>query len=47
MAGTLDWKNWNTLIWGNCVITAGLFIVRVLWFAGVGRESAQNIKKLQ
>jgi len=29
---------WTTLIWGNVGITFGLFIVRMLWIAGAGRD---------
>lgn len=31
-------SDWNMLIWGNVGITTGLFVVRSLWFLGVGRE---------
>lgn len=37
LEGTIDFKGWNTLVVGNCVITAGLFVVRLLWFVGVAR----------
>ncbi|GAA6012309.1 hypothetical protein JCM10207_002797 [Rhodosporidiobolus poonsookiae] len=32
-------SHWNQLVWGNVAITAGLFVVRGMWFAGVGRAS--------
>lgn len=38
--GTIEYKNWNHLIIGNCVITSILFLVRLFWFAGFGRGSA-------
>ena len=36
---TLKPQYWNQLVCGNVVITAGLFLVRALWFAGVGRKT--------
>ncbi|KAI5481874.1 BTB domain and ankyrin repeat containing protein [Pseudohyphozyma bogoriensis] len=47
LPGTLDVKNWNTLVWGNCVITFCLFIVRMMWFAGIGRASAIGSGKVK
>ncbi|GAA5856909.1 hypothetical protein JCM8547_008459 [Rhodosporidiobolus lusitaniae] len=42
-AGLLSpWKSWNALVWGNVGITAGLFTVRMMWFAGVGRRVKRN-----
>ncbi|GAA5913429.1 hypothetical protein JCM6882_001959 [Rhodosporidiobolus microsporus] len=37
-------QHWNSLVWGNVGITAVLFAVRVLWFAGVGR-GRKEVKK--
>lgn len=38
--GTKDYQNWNTLVVGNCLITALLFVVRLCWFAGIARGSS-------
>ncbi|KAJ9111819.1 hypothetical protein QFC20_002406 [Naganishia adeliensis] len=35
---------WTGLIHGNVVITSGLFLVRLLWFTGVGRGSVVKQK---
>ncbi|KAK4057019.1 hypothetical protein OIO90_001919 [Microbotryomycetes sp. JL221] len=34
-----DPSTWTTLVWGNVGITSVLFLVRSLWFAGIGRTS--------
>ncbi|GAA6048814.1 hypothetical protein JCM3770_003635 [Rhodotorula araucariae] len=40
--GTLaPFRHWNTLVWGNVGVTAGLFAVRCLWLSGVGRGWAR------
>lgn len=33
-----DPSTWTTLVWGNVGITSVLFVVRTLWFLGVGRD---------
>ncbi|GAA5847655.1 hypothetical protein JCM3766R1_002440 [Sporobolomyces carnicolor] len=38
--GSTSPSTWNQLVVGNVVITVGLFIVRMLWFAGVARSRA-------
>lgn len=34
--------HWNQLVWGNVGITTCLFVVRSLWFLGIGRSSARK-----
>ncbi|KAM0753356.1 hypothetical protein T439DRAFT_323993 [Meredithblackwellia eburnea MCA 4105] len=43
--GSLNVAGWNQLVWGNCAVTAGLFLARMLWFAGVGRGSGVGLAK--
>lgn len=38
-------SRWTTTIHGNVTITLVLFIVRMLWFAGVGRNKQQPKSK--
>ncbi|BGP18424.1 hypothetical protein JCM10213_001671 [Rhodosporidiobolus nylandii] len=39
LTGTLSpFEHWNQLVFGNVVITAALFAVRMMWFTGVGRD---------
>lgn len=43
--GTLNpHLHWHQLVLGNVVITTGLFVVRVMWFAGIGRASHRIAK---
>ncbi|GAA5961451.1 hypothetical protein JCM3765_003585 [Sporobolomyces pararoseus] len=35
--------HWHQLVLGNVVITTGLFVVRMLWFAGIARASHRTI----
>ncbi|GAA5992493.1 hypothetical protein JCM5350_003495 [Sporobolomyces pararoseus] len=35
--------HWHQLVLGNVVITAGLFVVRMLWFARIARASRRTI----
>ncbi|GAA6061090.1 hypothetical protein JCM10212_006291 [Sporobolomyces blumeae] len=47
---TKPFVHWNQLVVGNVLITTGLFVVRMLWFAGIGRASskvADDRRKLQ
>lgn len=41
-ASLKPFSHWNTLVFGNVVITTGLFVVRAMWFAGIRRASAKN-----
>jgi hypothetical protein len=34
--------HWNQLVVGNVVITIGLFLVRMMWFAGIARSSHRS-----
>ncbi|KAM0790580.1 hypothetical protein ACM66B_004447 [Microbotryomycetes sp. NB124-2] len=35
-------SSWTTLVWGNVGITTGLFVVRSMWFAKVGRKTFRH-----
>ncbi|GAA5926123.1 uncharacterized protein JCM15063_000191 [Sporobolomyces koalae] len=37
--------HWNQLVIGNVVITIGLFVVRMMWFAKVGRSSSARASR--
>ena len=43
-ASLKPFTHWNTLVFGNVVITTGLFVVRAMWFAGIGRAIASRSK---
>ncbi|BGO93698.1 hypothetical protein NBRC10512_006579 [Rhodotorula toruloides] len=40
--GSLAPSGWNALVWGNVGITSVLFLVRMLWMAGVSRGSTRR-----
>lgn len=35
---TTDWSVWNSLLFGNIIITLLLFLARTAWWVGVGRD---------
>ncbi|GAA5912758.1 uncharacterized protein JCM6883_006224 [Sporobolomyces salmoneus] len=44
LEGTLKPSIWNQLVFGNVVITLGLFVVRMMWFAGVARSKDRKVE---
>lgn len=46
LQGSVDLASWNSLVWGNCGITLGLFVVRCLWFAGIGRHNSIAVSNI-
>ncbi|GAA5832803.1 hypothetical protein JCM11251_005770 [Rhodosporidiobolus azoricus] len=45
LASFSPFTHWNSLVWGNVGITAGLFAVRMMWFAAVGRQGTKGSAK--
>ncbi|BGP34140.1 hypothetical protein JCM10296v2_005955 [Rhodotorula toruloides] len=41
LEGSFAPSGWNALVWGNVGITSVLFLVRMMWMAGIGRGSAR------
>ncbi|BGP26530.1 hypothetical protein JCM10295v2_005483 [Rhodotorula toruloides] len=41
LEGSVAPSGWNALVWGNAGITSVLFLVRMLWMAGVARGSTR------